>query len=135
MGSTHSLRFLYLLQRWFSKTSIKSTATPKFALQPETWLLRSQSSLSLTEKCDLMLIATEPIIYELNLWRSVDVPRGTKTLQTERNLINTPYFSSSPEVGLFPILHNYFGGIFPESCNNLRKFTTHETKKTASLFW
>ena len=82
-----------------------------------------------------MLIATGPIIYELNLWRSVDAPRGSKTLQTERNLINTPYFSSSPEVGLFPILHNYFSGIFPESCNNLRKFTTHETKKTASLFW
>ena len=36
MGSTHSLRSLYLIQRWFSKTSIKSTATPKLASQPET---------------------------------------------------------------------------------------------------
>ena len=44
-------------------------------------------------------------------------------------------FLQPPEVGLFPILHNYFGGIFPESCNNLRKFTAHETKKTVSLFW
>ena len=39
MGSTHFSLSLYLIQRWFSKTSIKSTATPKLASQPETWLL------------------------------------------------------------------------------------------------
>ena len=124
MGSTHSLRSLYLIQRWFSKTSIKSTATPKLASQPETWLLWLHSSLWLT-KCNLLLIATGPIMSYP--WRKSIYHMGSR----KKSYLNT----SSAKVGLFPILHNYFGGIFPESCNDLRKFTAHETKNALSLFW